>query len=68
MLVIGGIEFVEPRHFRFGERRRFGGKPDQPFDQIVAGIGIKRGFDPGKTLLGGEDFGLLFHLCRREAF
>lgn len=68
MFVIGGIEFVEPRQFGFGQWRRFGGKPDQPFDQIVAGVGIKRGFDPGKTLLGGEGFGLLFHLCRREAF
>jgi hypothetical protein len=53
MFVIRGIEFIEPCQFRFGERRRFGGKPDQPFDQIVAGIGIERGLDPGKTLLGG---------------
>ncbi len=34
----------------------------------MTGIGIERRLDPGKTLLGGESFGLLFHLCRREAF
>ena len=68
MLVVGGIEFVEPRQFRLGERRRFGRKPDQPFDQIVAGIGIERRLDPGKTLLGGESFGLLFHLRGGKAF
>jgi len=41
-------------HLGFGQRRRFGRKPDKPFDQIVAGIGIERRLDPGKTLLGGE--------------
>jgi hypothetical protein len=67
MLVVGGIEFVEPRQFRLGERRRFGRKPDQPFDQIMAGIGIERGLDPGETLLGCERLRLFFHLRRREA-
>jgi hypothetical protein len=39
MLVVGGIEFVEPRQFGVGQRRRLGGKPNQAFDQIVAGVG-----------------------------
>ena len=47
MLVIGGIEFVEPRQFRFGERRGFGGEPNQPFNQIMAGIRIESGLHPG---------------------
>ncbi|SMC34089.1 hypothetical protein SAMN06272759_101635 [Novosphingobium sp. B1] len=68
MFVIGGIEFVDPRQFCVGQWRRFGRKPDQPFDQIVAGIGIERRLDPGKTLLGGEGFGLLFHLRGGKAF
>jgi hypothetical protein len=68
MLVIGGIERVEPRQFRFTERRRFGGKPHQPFNQIVARIGIECWPDPGETLFGSDRLRLLFHLRRREAF
>jgi hypothetical protein len=30
MLVVGGIEFVEPRQFGVGQRRRLGRKPTSP--------------------------------------
>lgn len=64
MLVIGGIEFVEPRQLCVGQWRRFGRKPDQPFDQIVAGIGIERRLDPSETLLGGEACSSIFAAAR----
>ena len=68
MLVVGRIEHVEPGQFRLAQRRRFGSKPDQPFDEVVAGIGVEGRLDPGEALLGGERLGLLLHLRRGETF
>ena len=59
---------IEPGEFFFGQRGRFGRKPDQSFDKVMAGIGIKRRLDPRKALLGSDLACLCFHLRRREIF